>query len=216
MIPEPRPMNTRNNQRRPNCVVVKIDNQSPLSRLSTKPSPLIIEASSQLQTNHEMSAVKSVHQAIRQVSRWNVSSSRSVPAEGSRAAGKTITVSNRNRLASRIEADICNHRTNINASDIRIRRCAAVGNYTLPAGGIQSANVKSPAVTFVSTETVRQMTLQLLTKRAVKRTVGTEIERTFRVLGTWKAAEYLPEISRNATTQSKMPKRDRICSCPGH
>jgi hypothetical protein len=68
----------------------------------------------------------------------------------------------------------------------------------------------------VSTETVRQMTLQLLTKRAVKRTVGTEIERTFRVLGTWKAAEYLPEISRNATTQSKMPKRDRICSCPGH
>jgi hypothetical protein len=120
----------------------------------------MIEASSQLQTNHEMSVVKSVHRAARQVSRWNVSSSRSFPAEVSRVAGKTIVASNRNRLASKIEADRCNQRTNINASDTEVRRSADVGNYTLRAGATQSsANVKFPAATCVSTETARQMTL---------------------------------------------------------
>jgi len=128
----------------------------------------MVAASSQLQTNHEMSAVRSVHQAVRQVSRWNVSSSRSVPTEGSRKAGKTITVSNRNRLASRIDADRCNQRTNINASNTGIRRCAADGNYTLPVGATHSsANVKFLGVKCVSTETARQMNLQLLAKRAV-------------------------------------------------
>lgn len=102
----------------------------------------MIEASSQLQTNHEMSAVKSVHQAARQVSRWNVSSSRPVPADGFHGPGKTINASNRNRLASKIEADRCNQRTNINASDTGVRRSADFGNYTLRAGATQSsANV---------------------------------------------------------------------------
>jgi hypothetical protein len=164
-----------------------------------------------------MSAVKSVHQAARQVSRWNVSSSRSVPAEVLRAAGKTIIASNRNRLASKIEADRCNQRTNINASDTEVRRRAAVGNYPLPAGATQSgANVSFPAVTCVSSETTRQMTLLLFAKRAVKRTIGTEIEVTFRTLGTCKAAQCLPEICTRGRTQKKMPKRNRICSRSRH
>ncbi len=128
-----------------------------------------------------MSAVKSVHQAARQVSRWNLSSSRSVPAEGFRGAGETIIASNRNRLACKIEADRCNQRTNINASGTGVRRSADFVNYTLRAAATQSsANVKFPAVTCVSNETARQMTLLLLAKRAVKRTLGTEVEVTFR------------------------------------
>jgi hypothetical protein len=74
--------------------------------------------------------------------RGNVSSSRSVPAEGFRGAGKTIIASNRNGLASKIEADRGNQRTNINASDTGVRRSTEFGNYTLRAGPPQSsANV---------------------------------------------------------------------------
>jgi hypothetical protein len=93
----------------------------------------MIEASSQLQTNHEMSAVKSAHQAARQISRWNLSSSCSVPAEGFRGAGETIIASNRNRLACKIEADRCNQRTIINASDTEVRRSTDFDNYILRA-----------------------------------------------------------------------------------
>ena len=177
----------------------------------------MIEASSQLQTNHEMSAVKSVHQAARQVSRWNLSSSCSVPAEGFRGAGETIIASNRNRLACKIEADRCNQRTNINASGTGIRRSADFGNYTLRAGATQSgANVKFPGVTCVSNETARQITLLLFAKRAVKRTLGTEVEVTFRTPGARKAAECPPEICRRGRAQNKKPKHDRICSRLGH
>jgi hypothetical protein len=72
--------------------------------------------------------------------------------------------------------------------------------------------VKFPAVTCVSTKTARQMTLQLLAKRAVKRAIRTEVEVTFRTLETWKGFQCLPEIFRRDPAQSKMPKRDRICS----
>ena len=140
-----------------------------------------------------------------------------MPGEGFRAAGKTIIASNRNRLASKIEADRCDQRTNMIASDTEGCRCADVGNYTLRAGTTQSsANVKFPAVTCVSTETARQMTLLLFTKRPVKRTIGTEVEVTFRTPGARKAAECPPEICRRGRAQNKKPKHDRICSRLGH
>ena len=74
-----------------------------------------------------MSATRSVHQAARQVRRWIASSSCPIPAEGFLRAGRTITGSNKNRLASRIEADKCNQRTNINASGIGVCRLQLPG-----------------------------------------------------------------------------------------
>ena len=69
-IPKTRPRITRNNQRWPNCVPVRTVSQSPFWRHSTKPSPLMMEATSQLQANHDTRATRSVHKAARQVSRW--------------------------------------------------------------------------------------------------------------------------------------------------
>jgi hypothetical protein len=91
----------------------------------------MVEATSQLQANHVMSATRIVYIAVRQVSRWILSSRCPIPAEGFLAAGTTIAASNRSRLASRIEADTCNQRTNINASDIGVSRRAAVLDYTV-------------------------------------------------------------------------------------
>src|ERR1700733_8738835 len=153
----------------------------------------MIEASSQLQTIHEMSAVECAHQAARQVSRWNLSSSCSVTAEGFRGAGETIIASNRNRLACKIEADRCNQRTNINASDTGVRRSADFGNYTLRAGrysgqckrevswGDMRVQRDSPPNNFAT-----------VAKRAVKPTLGTEVEVTFGTPGARKAAESPP------------------------
>ena len=124
-----------------------------------------------------MSAVECAHQAARQVSRWNLSSSCSVTAEGFRGAGETIIASNRNRLACKIEADRCNQRTNINASDTGVRRSADFGNYTLRAGrysgqckrevswGDMRVQRDSPPNNFAT-----------VAKRAVKPTLGTEVE----------------------------------------
>src|ERR1700693_1682744 len=81
-----------------------------------------------------MSVTRSVQNAVRQVSRWIVLSRCPLPAEGFFAAGRTIAASNKNRLASRIEADRCNQRTSINAIGIEVRWCAAVGNNSL--GGV--------------------------------------------------------------------------------
>jgi hypothetical protein len=78
-----------------------------------------------------MSATRSVHNAVRQVSQWIVSSSCPIPAENFLVAGRTIAASNKNRLASRIEADRCNQRTSINASGIGVSRRAAVMDYTV-------------------------------------------------------------------------------------
>jgi hypothetical protein len=88
-----------------------------------------VEATSQLQANQELIATRSVHHAARKVRRWLVSSSCPMPAEGFLVAGRTIASSHNNRLASRIEADRCNQRTNINASGIRVRRFAGVEDY---------------------------------------------------------------------------------------
>ena len=69
-----------------------------------------------------------------------------MPAEGFPATGRTIADSNNNRLASRIEADRCNQRTNINASGIRVCRLQVVGDYTLDTTQTNS-NMKFPVVT---------------------------------------------------------------------
>ena len=51
-------------------------------------------------------------------------------------------------LASRIEADRCNQRTNINASGIGVSRRAAVVDYTVGVVATQTnSNVKFPVVT---------------------------------------------------------------------
>jgi hypothetical protein len=87
----------------------------------------------------------------------------------------------------------------------------------LRTGATQSsANVKFPRVTCVSNETARQITLLLFAKRAVKRTLGTEVEVTFRTPGARKAAECPPEICRRGKTQNEILKHDRICSRLGH
>jgi hypothetical protein len=70
--------------------------------------------------------------------------------EGFLAAGTKIAASNRSRLASRIEADRCNHRTNINASCIGVSRRAAVLDYTVGIVLVttqSNSNVKFPVVT---------------------------------------------------------------------
>ncbi len=85
-----------------------------------------------------------------------------MPTEVFFAAGTAITVSNKNRLASRMDADRCNHRTSINATVIGAGRCAAVGDCSVGVSVTQSnSNVKFPVVTWVSTETARHTTLYL-------------------------------------------------------
>ena len=165
----------------------------------------MIEASSQLQTIHEMSAVECAHQAARQVSRWNLSSSCSVTAEGFRGAGETIIASNRNRLACKIEADRCNQRTNINASDTGVRRSADFGNYTLRAGRYSGQCKRE-----VSWGDMR------VQRDRPPNNFATEVEVTFGTPGARKAAECPPGICRPGKTQNKIPKHDRICSPLGH
>ena len=64
------------------------------------------------------------------------------------AAGTTIAVSNKNRLASRIEVDRCNQRTSINVSGIGVGRRAAVVDYALGVVATPTkSNVKFPVVT---------------------------------------------------------------------
>src|ERR1700756_5893812 len=81
IIPKARLGITRNNHKCPNCVSVRTVSQSPLCKHSIKSSPLIVEATNQLQPNHDMSATRSVHNAVRQVSRWILSSKCLIPAE---------------------------------------------------------------------------------------------------------------------------------------
>src|SRR5208282_1163730 len=148
MIPKTRLTIIRNSHIWPNCVPVRTVNQSPLCKHSIKSSPVIVEATNQLQPNHDKSATRSVHSAVRQVSRWIVLSRYPIPAEGFLVAGRTIAASNQNKLASRIEADRCNQRTNIKATDIGVSRPAALVDYTVGIVTTQTnSNVKFPVVT---------------------------------------------------------------------
>jgi hypothetical protein len=95
-----------------------------------------------------MSATRSVHNAVRQVSRWILLSRCPIPADSFLAAGTTITASNKNRPASSIEADRCTQRTSINASGIEVSRIAVVVGYTLGVVATPTnSNVKFPVVT---------------------------------------------------------------------
>jgi hypothetical protein len=108
----------------------------------------MVEATSQLQANHVMSATRSVHNAVRHVSQRILSSKCPVAAEGFLPAGTRIAASNRSRLGSRIEADRCNQRTNINASGIGVSQRTAVSDYTVGVVTTQSNSiVKFPVVT---------------------------------------------------------------------
>jgi len=95
-----------------------------------------------------MSAMRSVHNAVRQVSRWIVSSRCPISDEGFLVAGRRIAASNKNRLASSIEVNRCNQRTDINAIGIGVGRRAAVVDYTVGVVATQTkSNVKFPVVT---------------------------------------------------------------------
>jgi hypothetical protein len=91
LIPKTRLIIIRNNHKWPNCVPVRTINQSPVCKHSIELSAVIVEATKQLQANHDESARRSVHNAARQVSRWILPSKCPISAEGFFAAGTTIT-----------------------------------------------------------------------------------------------------------------------------